>query len=477
MNDISPATDRVNTITPLGAAGGVTGSAYLLTTEKNKILIDFGIFQGSPTAFRRNRVPSLLQVKELDAVLLTHAHLDHSGRLPLLVKEGFRGPVYATAATIEMVRLILMDAARLQEADSESENLRLIRAGLAPRPPLFTSADVAKLLELFRPVEYGVNVEVARGVKALWSDAGHILGSANIHVTLQIAGRETEVLFSGDIGQKGAPFLADPARVQHANLVFVESTYGDRNHRPLDKTLEELSGIIQGAYDARGRVLIPAFAVGRTQDLLFHFARLQMERRIPVMPIFVDSPMALESLRIYFDYKQLFDNETRALIESGALKENLRNVQMCRTVEDSKRLNTLPGPFIVIAGSGMCTGGRIVHHLRNHVWKNDTTVLFAGFQSQGTLGRRIVDGQRRISIRGIPVAVNAQVRTLGGFSAHADQSGLLKWLTPLAPRRPLVQLVHGEDNARTALKAAIEKTLGLSVQLPYEGVAIPLQLD
>lgn len=460
------------TITPFGAAGEVTGSSYLVKTPHGSLLVDFGIFQGTPAAREKNRVPEDLNPRNLKAVLLTHAHLDHCGRLPLLVRAGFKAPIYCTQASIEMSRLILEDAARVQESDTLAENKRRVRAGLPKIAPMYTEDDVVQTLALMRPVEYGSPLALAPELQATWHDAGHMLGSASIALKIGHDSKHTSVLFSGDIGPRRSPFLRDPVRFHDADIVFMESTYGNRDHRTMNETLDELSSVVLETVARRGRILVPAFAVGRTQELLYHFATLQREKRIPALPIFVDSPMAIEAMRIYAQNIDYFDKEAQDLIRSGQLPRELANVKACPTVEDSKALNALEGPHVIIAGSGMCTGGRILHHLRNHLWKEDTTVMFVGFQSRGTLGRRIVDRQPRISIHGIPVAVRASIRTLGGFSAHAGRSELLAWLSTLAPGSPRVQLVHGEDEARQSLASAIRDRYDLVVELPMQGVEI-----
>lgn len=456
-----------------GAGGGeVTGSAYHVQTDAANVLIDFGLFQGSRSAEKLNRVPRGLNPKKLNAVVLTHAHLDHTGRLPLLVQAGFRGPLHATPATIEMADLILHDAAHLQQADADRDNRKRERGGQPPAKPLYTADDVDRLMPLFKPAPYDAPYEAAPGIRVRMVDAGHMLGSTSLELTVQEGSQEKVVVFSGDLGPRGAPFLRDAVPFQRADVVFLESTYGDRDHRPFAETLAETAAIVQRAVEHRGKILVPTFSIGRAQDMLYHLAGLFHSGQVPAFPIYVDSPMAIKATEIYGKYTSLFDEEALALMQSGQLAKDMANVRPCPTIDDSKKLNDMPGPLLILAGAGMCNGGRIVHHLRHNLWRPETTVLIVGYQAEGSLGRQLVDGKKVVNVLGDKIIVRAAIHTLGGFSAHAGQSELLRWLGSLVPSRPRVVLTHGEEQARQALGRLIAERHQLSAIYPALGDAV-----
>jgi metallo-beta-lactamase family protein len=458
-------------ITYYGAAGEVTGSCYLVATDRARVLVDCGMFQGAD-ADRRNRLPRELHPDQIDAVALTHAHLDHCGRLPLLVQGGYRGPIHATPATIDLLGLLLADAAQLQAGDIERANRKRQRAGLEPAAPLFDQADVAAVLGLTRPLPYEQPTTLAPGLQIRMVEAGHILGSASI--VMQIDEREHDriVVFSGDLGPRGAPILNDPAEISKADMVVLESTYGDRDHRPLADTLTELAELLLHAALHHSKVLIPAFAVGRTQEILYHLAALFREGLVPPMPVYLDSPLAIKATELYLRYPDLADADSRRLSRPGRLWRGLATLRSCVTAEESRALNHIDGPCIIIAGSGMCTGGRILHHLRHQLWRPETLVVFAGYQAEGTLGRQIIEGARRVQIFGETIAVRAAIYTLGGLSAHAGQSELVQWLAPVASERPRVILTHGEAHSRAALARCIADRYGIGAELPSLGDVI-----
>ncbi|MCS7090471.1 MAG: MBL fold metallo-hydrolase [Verrucomicrobiota bacterium] len=461
-------------ITLHGAAGEVTGSAYEVATDQARVLVDFGLFQGHSKTEERNRVPPGLDVSRLDAVLITHAHLDHVGRLPLLMPAGFKGPVYMHPVTVELAGLVLRDAAKVQAQDVARLNRKRMRAGKAPLSPLYTEAEVAAVLAQFEPVEYGVWVEVAPGLRARWINAGHMLGSASIELAAEEAGRLRRVVFSGDVGPPGLALVPDPDEPQPGQLVFLESTYGDRDNKSPAETLAEFRSIIEAAVRQKARLLVPAFAIGRTQQILYHLDELFCAGAVPPFPVYVDSPMALEATEIYARHPDLFDREARALQSSCELVRSHRHVIACPTAEDSMRLNDAPGPCLIMAGSGMCTGGRILHHLKHGLWRPETIVMFVGYQSEGTLGRLLVDGARQVRIFGEEIVVRARIYTLNGFSAHAGQTALLRWLQPLSHARPRVVLTHGEPRGRQPLAARIRSQFGLEVLEPELGDVITL---
>jgi metallo-beta-lactamase family protein len=463
-------------ITFLGAVGGVvTGSCSLVETNGARILVDFGQFQGGKKVEARNRLGTPIRPAKIDAVLLTHGHLDHCGRLPLLVKGGFRGKIRATPATIEMAGLILRDAAKVQAHDTERENKKRARAGLPPVEPLFTSEDVEETMRLFRPVAYETPETVAPGIEAEYHEAGHMLGSASISLRIEDHGKVKTVVFSGDIGPRGLPILKDAECFEHADAVVMESTYGDRDHRSLSQTVEELRDILREATRTHGRVLVPAFAVGRTQQMIFHLMDLFAKGEVQPFPVIVDSPMASGANRIYERHPELFDEEARQAGSSSVHRDLLRrHVQETESADDSRALNDLAGPCLIMAGSGMANAGRILHHLRHGLWREDTHVLIVGYQAEGTLGRMLVDGRKEIRIFGETIAVKATIHTLNGFSAHAGQTDLLRWFDCMAAAKPALFLNHGEERQRNALKAAIEARHGIEAWLPDHGETVEL---
>lgn len=454
-------------VTMLGAAGGeVTGSCYLIETASANLLIDCGYFQGSNKLENFNRIPKKGALNNLNAVLLTHAHLDHTGRLPLLTRAEYDGPIYATPATFELADLIMRDCAYLHKGDIERQNRRRAEKGQPKLEPLFNEKDVARLHPLYRRVKYDTPTEVAPGVVARWVEAGHIFGSASIELTVTEKGSRKVVVFSGDIGPRGAPLHKDPVPFKQANVVFMESTYGDRDHKSLEETAIEGRKVIAEAIANKGKILVPAFAIGRTQLLLYLLAGAFKRKMLPPFPIFVDSPMAIEATNIYRRHVELFDSEALAMQKSGELATHAKTMRTCSTAAESRRLNTVKGPCLIMAGSGMCTGGRIMHHLLYNLPKPEATVLIVGFQSRGSVGRMLVDGKKLVTIHGQKVPVRAQIRTMGGLSGHAGQSDLVRWFDSMAASKPRVILTHGEDKARDALRNIIASKYRLDAQCP-----------
>jgi metallo-beta-lactamase family protein len=457
-------------ITILGAAGGeVTGSAYYVQTKQASVLVDCGLFQGGKKAETLNRPPAGPRQK-LDAVLLTHGHLDHTGRLPLLVRRGHRPTVFATPATIDMAALILRDSARIQAGDAERQNRKRERAGQPPVEPLYSAQHAEEIIQCFQAVPYGKPVRVADGIQALFVEAGHMLGSASIQLIVNEDGQEKKVVFSGDLGPKGSPILHDFDRLDAADLVFLESTYGDHDHRPFSETMDEFVSIVKDAVAHGGKILIPTFAVGRAQMLTALMSWIFRKRQLKPFPLFLDSPMAIQATKLYYkhflDNPELFDDRLLKYIKDKPIREDLKTLKATATADQSKQINDCPGPCLVMAGAGMCNAGRILHHLKANLWKPETHVLIVGYQAHGSLGRRLVEGEKTVSIHGEKIAVKASMHTLGGFSAHAGQKDLLDWFNGFSAARPKVILTHGEDGPRAELARLLWQKHGVKARIP-----------
>jgi metallo-beta-lactamase family protein len=533
-------------LTFLGGANTVTGSRFLLTTDRAKVLIDCGMFQGSPNEVIRNRLPVGFDASELDAILITHAHLDHCGYLPVVVREGFTGPIYLTSATAELVQIVLLDSGRLQEefakrhsrwerrhptealaADAKSEagyraaledarnaeSAGHVPTSIEPGPPsgdsdavaaetesapgmldpeaalraqppeleidlddpLYTEADAEVVPAQFREVRYGREAEVAPGITATFVDAGHILGSAiiELRVSESDGGPATTIVFSGDLGRPGTPIIGDPTPIAEADYVIVESTYGGRKHEPGDEAVRMLAEVVRAVDDAGGVLLIPSFAIGRTQEIVWELDRLIEQGEIPELPLYLDSPMALRASDVYRRHPEFYDEETRNLLQSGNTPLDYPSQSITRTVAESKAIATAPRPYMIIASNGMLTGGRVVAHLRNLIDDPAATVLFVGYQGEGTLGAHLQAGAKTVKIDGQVREVKCRMRSISGFSAHADESELLDWLrsfgrgrTPGETGYPRsVFLVHGDPDAQLAIAPRIEP-LGFRVHIP-----------
>lgn len=449
-----------------GAAGEVTGSMHLVEAAGKRVLLDCGLIQGSREAEARNAEAFPFDPASLDALVLSHAHIDHIGRVPLLVKRGFRGPIFTQQASAELLPIMLMDTASLSESEAERANRRL-RKGEARVEPLYAAADVQQAMQQVQPLPYDTRTTILPGVDIALRDAGHILGSAIVE--LWADGRK--LVFSGDLGPKGTPILRDPAAVRQADLLLMESTYGDRNHRDRPETVRELGDIFEHAWRDRGNVIIPAFAVGRTQELLYWFARHWEAWKLARWRIFLDSPMAAKVVNVYARHYGLFDEDARRVWAQSPNPFRLPNLHVAETTQQSMAINQVENGAIIIAGSGMANGGRIQHHLRYNVGRRNAHIVFVGYQAEGTLGRRLVDGAAWVRIHGRDYRVNAQRHTVGGLSAHTDQRGLMEWYGNFQPSPPLV-LVHGEDRAREALAGEIGERHGAPVDLARPGVVV-----
>ena len=457
-----------------GATGDVTGSAYHVMTKHASVLVDCGMFQGGAKEKAKNRAKTKLQGGRLDAVLLTHGHLDHVGRLPLLTQRGYEGPIYATQPTIDIATLVLKDSLALTKADLKRENRIRAQRKQPPLAPLFEEQNVRELKPLLRPIKYHQRTEVAPGIEARFVDAGHVIGSSSIELTISENGSKKIVVFSGDLGPRGAPVINDPVPFEKADAVILESTYGDRNHRSLHETAVEGRRIIARAVDDRAKILVPVFAVGRTQLLLYLLAGAFNRKTLPHFPIYLDSPMAIQATKIYGRNNELFDEEAKAMVASGELRKSLALAKACPKPGDSRALNDVSGPCLIMAGAGMCTGGRIVHHLRHNLPIKGTVVLIVGYQSANSLGRRLVDGEKEVRIFGERIPVRASVHTMGGFSAHADQKGLLEWFDTVSPSRPRAIITHGEDRAREVFCGLIKERHGIKPECPQLGDVIEI---
>jgi metallo-beta-lactamase family protein len=462
-------------LTFYGATEIVTGSAYLLETSNAKILLECGLVQGSREDEQANAQAFPFDPRSLDAVVLSHAHLDHSGRLPKLVAEGFDGPIYMTNPTSELLEIMLKDAAFLEQRDTEWENKRRRRAGKAEIEPLFTLQDAEAALLHCELVDYGERKQIASGIAICFRDAGHILGSAIVEIIVHERGTERKLVFTGDLGNSCAALLRDPESIAEADVLLLESTYGDRNHRPMDETLQEFEDIVVEASHDDGNILIPAFAVGRTQEIIFHLGELYQAGKLPQQAVYLDSPMAIAATEVYHRYQDIFNREDSRQMRharSGSLHAFLPVLRYSQTAEESMALNKLKSGAIIIAGSGMCNGGRIRHHLKHNLWRRGAHVVIVGFQAIGTPGRALVDGAEVIHLAGEEIAVKARIHTLGGFSAHASQSQLIDWVEGFR-HRPKVYLVHGESEAKRVLQDRLSQR-GWHVEVAGMGRSITL---
>ncbi len=457
-----------------GAAREVTGSCYLVETDRVRFLVDCGMHQGGHAAQERNRQPFAFNPGSIDFVLLTHAHIDHSGLLPKLSLAGYAGPVYTVDATIDLLEIMLPDSGHLQEVDAEraARHPRGNNHGTDDATPVYTAADAHACLAQMRPVSYDQPLNPHPSVRCIFRDAGHILGSAIIEVWVDEEGRNRKIVFSGDLGQPGRPILRDPTLIADADVLLVESTYGNRAHRDLKATLEEfVQAVNRTLEEKRGNVIVPAFAVGRTQEILYYFNRLTREGRFHDLKIYVDSPMATAATQITLRHLALLDKETKELAAARTGSAGAPKLIFVGSVQESMALNQIRSGAIIISASGMCDGGRVRHHLRHNISSAQNSILITGFQARGTLGRRLVDGAKAVRLFGEEIAVRAGIFTLGGFSAHADQPALLHWLRGF--RRPPQQtfIIHGEEDIALAFAGKVTAELGWNVAVPVMGTS------
>lgn len=464
-------------LTFLGAAHEVTGSCTLLEVCGRRILIDCGMEQG-PDIYQNCELP--VAPAELDAVLLTHAHIDHSGRLPALTAGGFRGPVYATGATTRLCKIMLMDSAHIQEFEAEWRNRKAKRSGGKLYSPVYTEQDVEKTMSLFRSCGYGDTYSVCSGVEIRFLDAGHLLGSASIEVAVTENGVQKILLFSGDIGNLDRPLIRDPQKPERADYVVIESTYGDRLHGKRKDYVSQLAGVIQSTFDRGGNVVIPSFAVGRTQEMLYLIREIKQRGLVhghPDFPVWVDSPLAVEATSIYDDDSEMigyYDDQTLQLLRRGEPVLRFPGLNTSVTSDDSKAINADKSSKVILSASGMCEAGRIRHHLKHNLWRAESTVLFVGYQAEGTLGRILLDGAQSVKLFGEPIQVRARVEAMDGVSGHADRDMLLEWLGNLKKPPEQVFVNHGEDAVCDKFAQTIGERLNFSALAPYNGAVFDL---
>jgi metallo-beta-lactamase family protein len=460
----------------LGAAENVTGSRFLLEANGSTVLVDCGLYQ-ERQLLERNWDSFPTPPADIDAVLLTHAHLDHCGWLPKLVKDGFTGKVYCTDATAQIGRIVLLDCGHIQEEDAEFKRKRHKRRGKTPpRPvvPLYTGAEAEACFGLFSPVKYEQTIEVTDGIEATFYDAGHILGASMINLTVKSNGQTRTILFSGDVGREGKPILRDPSVFAQADYVLVESTYGDRTHDTLEDTKEKLAQAVRTTKQAGGNIVVPSFAIERSQEVLYYLNELLLEDNIPHLMVFLDSPMAIRVTEVFKQHSELFDDEMAELLRHDESPFDFTGLKMARTTKQSKAINHIRGTVMIIAGSGMCTGGRVKHHLVNNISRPESTILFVGYQAVGTLGRQIVEEAGEVRILGQMYDVKAKIVQTLGFSAHADKNELFKWLSNLKNPPRHVFVVHGETNAAHHFSNYLNEQTGWTTSVPTYGDKVTL---
>ncbi len=451
-----------------GATEQVTGSLYLLRTAGHTVMLECGLIQGGRAEEANNRDPFPVAIDEIDAVVVSHAHIDHSGRLPLLVKRGYKGPIYTQHASKALCEIMLPDSGYLNEKDVQWENKKRKKNGKPLLEALYTRADAEESLAQIDSIDYDEPTEILPGITLTFHDAGHILGSSIVELTCAESGNERTLVFSGDLGYRDAPVMDPPIQLRKADLVIMESTYGDRLHRTFDETIEELTELFTTAHVEQGNILIPAFTVGRTQDLLYLMSKHEKEWGLDKWKIFIDSPMAIAATSAYARYRNLYSAH---LFKSGSNQPDLTNIIMTRSTEESMTINLIKSGAIIIAGSGMCSGGRIHHHLKNNIWRPECHLVIVGYQAHGTLGRQIVDGVEKIRLWGEYYPVRAHVHTIGGLSAHADQADLLDWYGAFAGHPP-VCLVHGEERAQIPLAEKLRSQFDAPVTIAEYGQTI-----
>ena len=457
-------------VTFLGATKTVTGSNFL---------VDCGMYQGSAADEYENEAPFLFNVDEIDFMLLTHAHIDHSGRIPKLYNEGYRKDVIATKATCDLCSIMLPDSGHIQEMEAEWKNRKRERKGEDPVPPIYTAEDAAKSLEIFKPVQYNEIVDIDENIKARFNDAGHMLGSSIIEVWITENGEAKKIVFTGDLGNNDIPLLSPPTMISDADYLVMESTYGNRLHMRNDDKAEIFLNVVYETLEKGGTVVIPSFAVGRTQEILFELSKIKEKKhdeefykkykKLMSIPVYVDSPLAISATEVFKENMNLFNEETQAIINEGDNPLDFPGLKFTRTAEESKALNESEESSIIISASGMCEVGRIKHHLKHHLWEPNSTILFVGYQAPGTLGRKLVDGEKKVKIFGEEIAVNARIEYIEGYSGHADQEWLMNFVYSFTTSPKHIFLVHGEPEGQVVLKQKLEENTNIHITIPDYG--------
>jgi len=452
----------------LGAAKEVTGSCFIIETDKARFAIDCGMHQGGAEIEKRNWDIDVYDPKHIDFFLITHAHIDHSGLLPRMAQNGFRAPIYATEPTGDLIKILLLDSAHIQETEANWKMKKMQRYGKPTQiTPLYSTKDAEAVGPLIKTRTYNETFSPANGIKVTFQDAGHILGAAIVELFIEENGTSTKLIFSGDIGRRHQLLMKDPVILSEADFLFMESTYGDRNHKGEEDSLNEMAEAIKYSYSRGEKVIIPAFAVERTQEMLYSLYLLSHDGRLPKdMPVILDSPLAIKSTEIFRRYRSYLDGETQSLLKNGEDPLDLPQLQFSSTTADSMQINNMKGSAIIISASGMANAGRIKHHLKHNLWRPGASIVFVGFQAEGTPGRRIVDGAKTIRIFSEDIAIRAKIWTINGFSAHAGQSQLLEWLGNFQNKKMPVFLIHGEISAQNQLASLIREKLGFDVTIP-----------
>lgn len=474
-------------ITFLGATKTVTGSNFLVEGAGKKFLVDCGMYQGSAADELENSDPFAFDIDEIDFMLLTHAHIDHSGRIPKLYNEGYRKPIYATKATCDLCSIMLPDSGHIQEMEIEWKNKKRLRKGEKALPPLYTAEDAAKSIEIFSPVQYDQLIEIDENIHVRFNDAGHMLGSAIIEIWINEEAEQKKIVFTGDLGNNDIPLLSSPTMIDDADYLVMESTYGNRLHLRNDDKAQIFLNTVYETLEKGGTVVIPSFAVGRTQEILYELNKIKEDehdsefytkyQKLMTVPVYVDSPLAISATEVFRENMNLFDEETQEMIASGDNPLEFPGLEFTRTSDESKELNAKEESAIIISASGMCEVGRIKHHLKHHLWEPNSTILFVGYQAPGTLGRKLIDGEKKVKIFGEEIAVNARIEYIEGYSGHADQEWLMNFIYSFIKKPQHIFLVHGEPEGQIVLRDKIEQEAKIPVTIPSLGETYDLNAD